>query len=130
MSKPIWCFFGAVALILGIVGIVLPLLPTTPFILLSCACFSRGSERLHHWLISHPRFGPVIVNWQEHRSLSPVVKKRALVMIVLSFAFSIYMMPLPAVKSAVGVMGVVLFIWIYRLPEREAIAPYEESGKI
>lgn len=67
---------GAVALTLGIIGIFLPLLPTTPFILLSAACFARASPRVEQWLVSHKRFGPTILAWRE-RGAIPVRAKLA-----------------------------------------------------
>lgn len=51
---------GLVALAVGLLGVFLPLVPTTPFVLLAAACFLRGSERLHRWLLADPRFGPHI----------------------------------------------------------------------
>ncbi|RZA08047.1 MAG: DUF454 domain-containing protein, partial [Proteobacteria bacterium] len=58
---------GWISLALGILGIFLPLLPTTPFVLLAGICFAKGSPRMHAWLINHPRLGPPIKDWQERR---------------------------------------------------------------
>ena len=82
MFRPLWLLLGITSLALGIVGVVLPLLPTTPFVLLSAYCFARSSPRLHDWLIGHRIFGPLIHNWERHKAISP----RAKVMAVLSMA--------------------------------------------
>jgi uncharacterized membrane protein YbaN (DUF454 family) len=71
-SKPVrWLlvFCGILSLGLGILGIVTPLLPTTPFLLLSAACFYRGSERLHNWLLNHTIFGKYITNYIENQAI-------------------------------------------------------------
>ena len=60
---------GMLATALGIIGIFLPLLPTTPFLLLAAACFVRGSDRAYRWLITHPWFGSYIRNYREHRAI-------------------------------------------------------------
>jgi len=86
MRPVVWRIAGIIALGFGIVGAALPLLPTTPFLLLAAFCFSRGSERLHAWLITHPRFGPAIVDWQEQGAISG--RAKALAMVALSAAIA------------------------------------------
>ena len=66
--RALWLSAGLVALLLGVVGIFLPLLPTTPFVLLAAACFSRGSTRCERWLLSHRTFGPMVRDWRRHRA--------------------------------------------------------------
>ena len=83
----LWRLAGGLALALGILGIPLPLLPTTPFLLLAAFCFSRGSPRLHNWLVSHPRLGPPIRDWRERGAISRKAKIAAL--IAMGAAFSI-----------------------------------------
>lgn len=80
-----WRAAGAVALLFGMLGIVLPLLPTTPFLLLAAFCFSRGSQRLHDWLLDHEYFGPPIRQWRQHRAIS----RRAKVLAVLAMIATI-----------------------------------------
>ena len=65
---------GLVSLALGILGIFLPVLPTTPFLLLSAALFMRSSDRLYCWLMDHPQLGPYIRNFREHKALPLRVK--------------------------------------------------------
>lgn len=86
MTRPIWILAGAIALILGIIGIPLPLLPTTPFLLLAAFCFAKGSQRLHDWLVTHPRLGPPIENWRRHGAISRRAKVAAGIALVLAFA--------------------------------------------
>lgn len=80
---------GIISLILGIVGILLPLLPTTPFLLLSAFCFARSSEKLHAWLLCHPSFGPAIIDWRENGSISKRNKIFAMVVILLTILMSV-----------------------------------------
>ncbi len=88
-----WLVGGFLSLAAGIVGIVLPLLPTTPFLLLAAFCFARGSQRLHDWLVHHPRLGPPIRDWQRHGAISRRAKWMAMVAIVAvlmaSFLFGV-----------------------------------------
>ncbi len=72
--KIILSLLGTVSLVLGIVGIFLPVLPTTPFLLLSAALYFRSSPRLYAWLMGHPQLGPYIKNFREHRSIPLRVK--------------------------------------------------------
>lgn len=65
---------GLLSLALGLLGIVLPGLPTTPFVLLAAACFANASPRLHRWLLNHRQLGPMVRDWEAHRSLPLPVK--------------------------------------------------------
>jgi len=84
--RSLWIIAGLVSMALGVIGAFLPLLPTVPFLLLAAACFARGSERLHDWLMAHPRFGPPIADWRDGGAISSASKRAALVAIALSFA--------------------------------------------
>jgi uncharacterized protein len=118
---------GWICVVLGVIGIFLPLLPTTPFLLLASACFMRGSPRLSHWLHQHPHFGPILTNWHQHRAVSAVVKRRANISIVLSFALSIYIVPLLWHKIMLIVIAATLLIWFNRLPVVESVATTQEK---
>ena len=69
---------GWIFVVIGLIGVVLPLLPTTPFLILAAACFARGSERFYRWLLSSRLFGPVIREWRQTRSVPPRAKRTAL----------------------------------------------------
>ena len=72
---------GLLTLTLGLIGIVVPLLPTTPFLLLSAACFARSSQRLYNWLLAHRWFGPTIRDYRLHRAVSLRAKVLALALL-------------------------------------------------
>lgn len=72
---------GILAVGVGAVGVVVPLLPTTPFLLLGAACFIRSSERLYRWLIQHRWFGGYIRNYREHRAMTRRAKAVALILL-------------------------------------------------
>ncbi|GAB4439847.1 MAG: hypothetical protein OHK0011_22370 [Turneriella sp.] len=108
---------GILSLILGIVGIVTPILPTTPFILLSGYCFARGSERLHNWIIGHRYFGPMIIAFREERRIPLKVKIFASIMLAVTMSITaFFIVPLLAVKIGMGVVGVavIIYIWSFR----------------
>ncbi|WP_102223930.1 YbaN family protein [Acidimangrovimonas sediminis] len=109
----LWAALGVVALALGALGIVLPLLPTVPFLLLAAFFFARSSERLHNWLITHPTLGPPIANWQRSGAISRRAKIAASVSILAAFSISVMLGLRPAllVIQAVVLIAVSLFIW-------------------
>ena len=113
--KFFWILLGFIALSLGIIGIFLPLLPTTPFLLLASGCFMRGSQRLHQWLITHPSFGPFIIEWQEKRTIRRPIKIKAMLIMMISFTFSISLVSIFWVKCIIAVIGVVLLMWFSRI---------------
>jgi uncharacterized membrane protein YbaN (DUF454 family) len=88
MVRTTYVLIGHTSLALGFVGIFVPLLPTTPFVLLAAVCYSHGSERFNTWLHAHPRFGPMIHSWREHRAIGARAKVAATLMIVLSIGWS------------------------------------------
>lgn len=87
--RPLWISVGLVAVALGCTGIVLPLLPTTPFVLLAAFCFARGSPRLHDWLLAHRQFGPIIENWRRHGAISRRVKFLSVGALAAAFLISL-----------------------------------------
>ena len=89
--KALWMSAGFVALALGALGIVLPLLPTTPFLLLAAMCFARSSQRLHDRLVSDPRFGPLIMAWRREGAIPRRAKIWAFTSMGLVFGLSVLM---------------------------------------
>jgi len=87
---------GVVSVGLGTVGIFVPLLPTTPFLLLAAACFVRSSDRLHDWLMNHRLYGPIVRGYREHRALPASSKATILVFTWAAILASIFVLTHPA----------------------------------
>lgn len=114
MVRPLLILTGVVSLILALLGVVLPLLPTTPFLLLSAACFARSSKRLHDWLLAHPRLGPFISDWERGGAIRPAAKRMATLLILVSGGLSLLLVKAPAwaqAAMALTFLGVLTFIW-------------------
>jgi hypothetical protein len=112
---------GTLFVLLAMAGLFVPVLPTTPFLLLAAACFARSSRRIFNWLLSQPQFGPLIREWREHRSMPYRAKRTALVLIALSFAASIgFFVSGWQAKLAMGIGGLILMAWIASIPSRDA----------
>lgn len=108
---------GIISLILGIIGVVTPILPTTPFILLSGFCFARGSDRLHNWILAHRFFGPMIRVFRDEKRIPLKVKIFASAMIAVTMSITaFFIVPLLAVKIGMAVVGaaVIAYIWTFR----------------
>jgi uncharacterized membrane protein YbaN (DUF454 family) len=133
LRRAFWVTLGGVSLLLGIIGIFLPLLPTTPFVLLAAACFARGSERFHAWLVGHHRFGPLVRDWQAYRSIPLRAKCLAIGMMWTSMGATAWLMrgrPLASV-TLIAVAAAVT-TWMLRLPTRppggHEAAPHGPGG--
>lgn len=110
---------GCLALVLGIIGIVLPVLPTTPFVLLAAYCFAQSSSRFHEWLVKHPLFGPFIHDWQTHRAIPKKAKYLAFSMMTLSCAMLWYRLWATPWLWLAGLLSLVcagVMVWMWRLP--------------
>lgn len=110
---------GWVFAALAVAGAVLPLLPTTPFLLLAAACWARSSERLHRALLAHRLLGPYLVQWREERTVPARAKVTAIALVVLTLSCSAAV----SVRSdggrvALGLAGVALVVFLARLPTR------------
>lgn len=90
LLKWLFMLLGLLFLALALVGVLLPGLPTTPFLLLAAGCFSKSSSRLYNWLLSNRLFGPMIHDWQTHRSISRRVRNIAIGSMLLMGGISIF----------------------------------------
>lgn len=105
---------GCVAVVLAVLGIVLPLLPTTPFLLLAAACFLRGSQRLHRWLTGNRVFGRYLLDYQEKKGVTLRVKLTAISVMWASMLYSMWVVPSAAMRWPLALIGAgvtVYLIW-------------------
>jgi uncharacterized membrane protein YbaN (DUF454 family) len=104
----IFLILGFVSLGVGVLGVFLPILPATPFVLLAAACFARSSEKWHRWLLANDTFGPMILNWEQNRCIMCRVKTIAIASMLSVGSFSVFY----AVESHTGRAVGALFIGI------------------
>jgi uncharacterized membrane protein YbaN (DUF454 family) len=110
---------GTVSVTAGVAGAFLPVLPTTPFLLLAAACYARASRRFYNALLNNRTFGPTILEWQEHRSMAYRTKITAIVLMALTLTVSIvFFVEPPWLQAALALFGVVLAVYMYRIPSR------------
>lgn len=119
MVRTTYVLIGHTSLAIGFVGIFVPLLPTTPFVLLAAVCYSRGSDRFHAWLHGHPRFGPMIHSWHEHRAIGVHAKVVAVVMVFLSIMYSFFRLGAPWNVLAL-LVGAAVLVFILSRPSAPA----------
>ncbi|MDD5384160.1 MAG: YbaN family protein [Gallionella sp.] len=111
---------GTLFLLLGIIGAFLPIMPTTPFLLLATACYARSSRRFYNWLMNQPAFGPLIVEWRTYRSIPWRVKLVAIATMILTFGSSIlFFVKDGRLQLALTAFGLAMAIWLYRIPSRD-----------
>ena len=116
----VYAALGTLFLVIGIIGIFLPILPTTPFLLLATACYARSSRRFYNWLMNHPAFGPIIVEWRTYKSIPWRIKLVAMITMVLTFGSSILFFVKDGwLQMALGFFGLILLVWLYRIPSRD-----------
>ena len=108
---------GSLFVCLGFIGIIIPGIPTTPFLLLSAWFFSKSSSFLENWLINHKLFGPLIRDWNEHKSISRKSKIVAVIIIIPTFAFSIYSSLNMTIDILLGITCISLCAFLISRPE-------------
>lgn len=119
LAKVLYGIGGSVALVLGVIGIFLPGLPTTPFVLVAAACFAKASPRVHQWMLQHRLLGPVLRNWEEDRSLTRRTKCVAIISMVVTIGISLWTFAgqpwIQIILLGLGLTGAVI---VLRIPTR------------
>lgn len=101
-ARPLWLALGWTAVAAASAGVVLPLVPTTPFLLVAAFAFARSSPRMHRWLLRHKRFGPLITHWRRYGAIRPRVKLMSLALMAAT----------PPVSWALGAPSWVVLVQI------------------
>jgi uncharacterized membrane protein YbaN (DUF454 family) len=102
--------------ILGVIGIFLPVMPTTPFLLLAAACFMRTSPKFYQWLVGHPQLGKYVVYYIEGKGIPFKAKIYTIVLMAMGMSFTIYWVPYVEVKIILPLIGALVALYILRQP--------------
>ena len=114
-KKAVLVAAGSVCLALAVLGVFLPLLPTTPFLLLASACYVRSSERLHGWLMGNRLLGGYIRNFKERRGVPLRAKVTTVVLLWLPLLYSVYRLDLFWLEALLVLMGLTWSVLIFRM---------------
>ena len=118
LVKALWIGFGWFFVLLGVLGMFLPLLPTTIFFIIALFFFAESSPRFHRMLLENRWFGEDLRRWQQHKSVTRQTKRKATWAIVIAFMISIAVLyPRLELQILLLVLGIVLLIYIWRLNE-------------
>ncbi len=117
VSSSFYMYLGYLFVALGFIGVFLPIMPTTPFLIVAAFCFSKGKPELHKWLRDHKIFGPPLRDWEDHRRIKFSTKITVTVLILGSAVSAAFVSDLPEILRFMmwGVMFcVVVFIWLQK----------------
>lgn len=122
---------GTLFVIIGVIGIFLPILPTTPFMLLAAACYAKSSSRFYNWLMNNKIFGPIIREWRQYRAIPKRAKIMAMFLLVITFGSSIlFFVPILWVKILLACMCLSMLYFMWRIPVREITAKEREAFNV
>lgn len=108
---------GTLFVVVGLIGVVVPIMPTSPFLLVAAACYARSSDKLYNRLLDNPAFGPMIREWREEGTISNNAKWSAILLILVSFTVSItFFIKMLIGKILMAFVGFVVILLMYRLP--------------
>lgn len=126
--KTLYLIAGIICLILGLIGVILPLLPTTPFILVAAFCFSRSSERLHQYLLNHHLFGHFIRDWEDHGIIPYKAKVIGTTMMLLMVSYPLIFKQFHlGLKAAMTLTILIAMVYVWSRPS-EPVKKGQSTG--
>lgn len=117
-KRILYLLLGWFSLISGIIGIFLPLLPTTPFVLLAAWCFSKSSKRFHTWLLNHKFFGPIVHDWQSSDGIPRRARNRAIIFMWIGMTISMIVVSRFWATIGLILIGLCVTTYLLRMPVR------------
>lgn len=115
----LFVLLGTLFLALGILGAILPVVPTTPFLLIAAACYARGSTRFYNALLDNRAFGPLILEWRRHRSIPFRVKVTAIALMSVTLTVSILTLESLWLQAMLAALNIALAAYLWRIPSRD-----------
>lgn len=111
---------GWLFVILGVIGAVLPLLPTTPFLILALGCFAESSPRFHKMLLDNKWFGPPLAQWEQSKTIRRKIKHKVMILIIATFGISIWILSgRVELQLMLVCLCLILLTFVWRLKESE-----------
>ncbi|MEM7359155.1 MAG: YbaN family protein [Pseudomonadota bacterium] len=118
LLQPLLLVLGWFFVLLGVIGVFLPILPTTPFLIVALALFSKSSPRFHQMLLNNRWFGPTLQQWEENKTLARANKVKATVLIILTFSVSIALVRHDIrLQIMLALLAPILLFFIWRIKE-------------
>ncbi len=118
-KKLIFLTLGFISIVLGFIGLFLPILPTTPFLILAAYLFSKSSKKMHNWLLEHRLFGPIINDWEKYGAISVKTKWIACSAIIIFFSYTLIFVEVNLyIKVIVAASGIAVMAFILSRPSR------------
>ena len=129
LARGFYVGLGWLFVAIGVVGIVLPLLPSTPFLLLAAGCFAKSSERFHNWLMKHPKLSQPIIDWQTNGVIRKPAKILATALIIINAAFPVFIIQSISlnVRLLVAATMALVLLFIWTRPSEPKKIPFKDS---